>query len=193
MITTHTTNPHWSYYIALEDDIQKVARYIEFDISNFCVHSIQLAHLLLASSSEVDVIIKQLCQLIAPEDSAQNINEYKKIIRRDYPSIITQAVVSRKYGIRLTPWSNWKDDENPEWWWAHNKLKHERSNYFQLANLINTLNAIAALLIVNLHFELLSLQHNSPPFPYDLRHVIDNLYPVSELFRLDDQLIYMRE
>ena len=46
---------HWNYYIALEQDLSKVSRFIEFSEDNFETYSIELAHLLLAASSEVDV------------------------------------------------------------------------------------------------------------------------------------------
>ena len=44
---------HWNYYIALEQDLAKLSRYIEFAEGNFSTYSIELAHLLLAASSEV--------------------------------------------------------------------------------------------------------------------------------------------
>ena len=74
MIKTSEKNIHWDYYLALESDIGRLARYIEFDESNFDTHSIELAHLLLASSSEVDVVMKELCNLISPQSKAGNIN-----------------------------------------------------------------------------------------------------------------------
>lgn len=52
---------HWNYFLALEQDMDVVARYIEFTHANLNVYSIELAHLLFAASSEVDVIAKLLC------------------------------------------------------------------------------------------------------------------------------------
>ena len=36
---------HWNYYLALESDLEKVARYIEFTQDNFGAYSIELAHI----------------------------------------------------------------------------------------------------------------------------------------------------
>ena len=52
---------HWNYFLALESDLAQVSRYIEFDSNNYRTYSIELSHLLLASSSEVDVIAKGIC------------------------------------------------------------------------------------------------------------------------------------
>ena len=52
---------HWNYFIALEQDLIKVSRFIEFSQENFNTYSIELAHLLLATSSEIDVVLKALC------------------------------------------------------------------------------------------------------------------------------------
>ena len=53
---------HWNYFLALERDMETVARYVEFSAPNFDVYSIELAHLLFAAASEVDVVAKLLCQ-----------------------------------------------------------------------------------------------------------------------------------
>lgn len=56
---------HWNYYLALEHDMEVVSRYVEFCEPNFSVYSIELAHLLFAVASEVDVVAKLLCSELA--------------------------------------------------------------------------------------------------------------------------------
>lgn len=65
---------HWNYYIALEQDLSKVSRFIEFSEDNFETYSIELAHLLLAASSEVDVVLKSLCNMKNNQKNHKNIN-----------------------------------------------------------------------------------------------------------------------
>ena len=81
MIKTGETLLHWNYFLALESDLERVSRYIEFDKANFKTYSIELAHLLLAASSEVDVVAKTLCQRIDSKTKLENIDDYKKIIK----------------------------------------------------------------------------------------------------------------
>jgi hypothetical protein len=80
MITFKEKKLHWNYFIALEQDLEKTSRYIEFCNANREVFSIELAHLLFAAASEVDVLAKCICKLIEPKASPRNIDEYKKII-----------------------------------------------------------------------------------------------------------------
>src|SRR5438132_12157267 len=68
---------HWNYFLALERDMESASRYIEFCEANFSIFSIELAHLLFAAASEVDVVAKLLCKQIAPGASPKNINDYK--------------------------------------------------------------------------------------------------------------------
>ena len=50
---------HWNYFLALENDLAKTSRYIEFHEDNLQVFSIELAYLLFAAAPEVDVILTE--------------------------------------------------------------------------------------------------------------------------------------
>ena len=193
MIETEITNIHWPYYLAFEEDIEKISRYIDFDKSNYCTHSIELARILLAASSETDVLLKELCMLIDSSKNPQRIDQYREILAANNISLNSHGVESSKYGLKLNPWSNWEKDINPEWWWAYNRVKHERSNFFHLANLKNTLNSVAALLVVNIQYDSHMLQIENQNYKYELRDVINHLNPRSELFRIDDPWAYFRD
>jgi hypothetical protein len=193
MILKSDKNIHWDYYIVLENDMEKVARYIEFDESNFRTYSIELAHLLLAASSEVDVVMKELCNYMSPESKANNINDYRKIIKENNQGIIKQKVICDRYGLTLTPWSSWEADINPSWWQSYNKVKHQRSIHFDKATLENVLNSIAGLLIANIHLnhDIFCAKHRD--YPYDLRQSIVQLYTSSNLFKFDDVFLGLWE
>lgn len=186
-------NIHWDYYLALENDVEKLARYIEFDESNFETHSIELAHLLLAASSEADVVMKELCKYLSLGFKGEKINLYEKVIKEHFPTIIDMKVNSNRYGLSLEPWSNWKKDEAPDWWRGYNKVKHERNTHFEKANLKNVLNAMAGLFIVNIYFNYEKFRSERPEYPYDLKHTFESLIPSSNLFKLDDPFLYLRE
>lgn len=143
---------HWNYFLALDSDIEQVSRYIEFDKKNFKTYSIELAHLLLASSSEVDVIAKGICGFLEPQSPAENINHYQEIICRNLPEYVRESVYVPRFNLTLKPWSNWKAGKNPLWWRSYNKVKHERSEHFPEANLKNVLNSIGGLLITTFYF-----------------------------------------
>mgnify|MGYP001201090438 CR=1 FL=1 len=154
--------PHWDYFLTLEVDLINLARYIEFSEKNFDTFSIELVRILLAASSEVDVVAKVLCQQIDPDFLSRiksgkrnpSINDYKETILSKRPGVVNFRVELPRYGLTLLPWISWdKDGENPDWWKAYNSVKHERNNNFHQANLRNALNSVAGLfgLVLNLY------------------------------------------
>jgi hypothetical protein len=68
MIKVKANKLHWNYFLALEQDLEAASRYIEFCDANLKVFSIELAHLLLAAASEVDVLAKCICEIVAQAD-----------------------------------------------------------------------------------------------------------------------------
>lgn len=153
-MTIHEGTPliHWNYFLALETDVERMARFVEFSGNNFGTYSVEMAHLFLAASSEVDVVAKQICALVDAEANPGNIEEYRTILLRHLPKLESSPVTIPRYGLNLEPWSNWRSDETPYWWRDHNKVKHQRGEYFPLANLQNVLNAMGGLFLLVLHY-----------------------------------------
>ena len=182
------TKHHWNYFLALERDLEKLSRYIEFSDTNLGTYSIELAHIMLSASSEIDVVMKQLCNMSSP-DKAHNINHYKKIIKESIPNLIEEEFTISRYGITYKPWEKWLSDQNPDWWWAYNKVKHERHDYFHEANLKNTINTMGALLITTIYYykHLFSLEANEE---IDLLDTTYELEPQSSFIRLNTNYYY---
>ena len=143
---------HWNYFLSIEEDIKTISRYIEFTTANFDTYSIELARLLLTISSEVDVVSKQLCNLLDDTKIAKNINDYREIIKNHIPNIANEQVTIPHYGLTLKPWENWDSDISPDWWKNHNDVKHSRNDNFMKANLSNVLNAMSGLLLLVLYY-----------------------------------------
>ena len=55
---------HWNYFLAIESDLERLSRYVEFSKDNYKTYSLAMAHLLLSSASEVDVVLKGICKNI---------------------------------------------------------------------------------------------------------------------------------
>lgn len=174
---------HWNYFLALERDLEALSRYIEFCDQNFSVFSIELAHLLFAASSEVDVVAKLLCQLVAPNSPRGNIDHYKAALLPKIPDLPTTEVFVPRYGLSFRPWSNWTEGQNPNWWRSYNNVKHERDAYFHEATLKNALNALGALLIMTCHYYSRALADPAPSV-FPSTPVMLKLEPQSSLLRL---------
>lgn len=180
---------HWNYFLALETDLEAVSRYIEFSKDNLQTYSIELAHLLFAASSEVDVIAKSLCKLLAPAANRRNINEYRSIIASGIPTFANEQVFVKRYELTLTPWDNWQRNTNPVWWRSYNNVKHERDRYFSEATLQNALNALAGLLIVTFYYYKISFASTSAQAMSD-KDIMRELQPESKFLRLSDGYYY---
>lgn len=152
MAIRHTQRDvHWNYFLALEEDLFTVARYVEFSSRNMGTYSLEFARLLLTAASEADVIAKQLVKQISPGARVRNIDDYRAAIVRWSPKFTRQQVTLPRYGLSLKPWTSWSRGASPDWWLAYNAIKHDRAASFQSATLKNVLNAMAGLYLLLLH------------------------------------------
>jgi len=141
---------HWDYFTALEDDVQKLTRFIHFSEENLKVYSIELARLLMTSTQEIDVLFKQIC--VKHNDPSTTELGYRKFFQKGrYTKIRNIVTVLHRYDLRFTPFAKW-DNDTPEWWTANNKVKHQRHTDFHKASLGNVLKSLSGLLIANMYF-----------------------------------------
>jgi hypothetical protein len=188
-IAVASGNLHWNYFVALERDLEIVSRYIEFSEQNFQVFSIELAHLLFAAASEVDVVAKLLCERVSPAAPRGKINQYKAALVGAIPDLPTTSVYVPRYGLKFEPWSNWAGRESPIWWRSYNNVKHERAAYFHEATLKNALNALGALLLLIFHFYARALA-KPPAVLLSPKDTTSQLLPEPTLLRLNSDLYY---
>ena len=151
-IQTSTIEPHWNYFLALDGDLARLARYVEFHSKNFDCFSVEIARVLLAAAAEVDVVAKQLCEILRPGCGADGINAYRDVIVAGLPDVANFEIQIPRYGLQLVPWDEWKVPNGvPLWWTANNKVKHERHTHFDHATLKHALNAVGALFVLLLY------------------------------------------
>jgi hypothetical protein len=151
-ITSSKIEAHWNYLLAIEGDLERLSRFIEFNERNFDCFSIEISRILLASGAEVDVVCKQICKKLNPSSSANGIYSYQNEICAAYPHIPDFEVLIPRYGLTLTPWDNWNQPKSaPIWWTAYNKIKHHRDSEYHRVNLKNALNAIGGLFVMVLY------------------------------------------
>ena len=150
-ISRSNTYIHWNYFLALEEDLDRLGRYVDLVGNNDNTYSIEIARLFLGASSEVDVVLKQLARKNNPSSTASSINAYYSEITAHCPNFINFEVLLPRYGMSLQPWVYWSASNPPLWWQDHNKVKHHRDQHFDRANLKNCLNSVAGLFIAVLH------------------------------------------
>jgi len=185
MIQTNPSKHYWNYFLSIEEDLERVARFIEFDEDNLQTYSIELAKIFLSASSEIDVFLKQICHKMDDLENPKNINGYRKVIISKLPEFIEETVFVHRYGFQFNPWEEWSNNKNPNWWTNHNKVKHQRNIYFKEANVENVLKALGALLICVTYFYKLKLQedYKEKSIKIDMNKTCELLNPKSKLFK----------
>jgi hypothetical protein len=143
---------HWNYFLALERDLEVASRYVEFDKANFKTYSIELARLLFAAASEVDVLAKALCALFVPSAQPADMDEYRVRLVEHLPKLMDMEAVIPRYGLSFAPWKEWRNDRNPDWWTKYNDVKHQRDRLFHEGNLRSALLAMSGLLTITFQF-----------------------------------------
>jgi len=135
---------HWNYFLAIEDDVCRLSRYIDLNKDNYSAFSIEMTRILMMSTQEVDVIFKQICN-----NDSNNEECYRSRIPTLFPRLPSHRIFFNKFGISCTPFHSWCNSprSTPVWWTANNKIKHSRNLHFQKGSLENALNAFSALFI----------------------------------------------
>lgn len=142
---------HWPYFIALEKDVVTLSRYVDFSSPNMLTFSLEMARILLAAGAEADVLLKRICELNEPDSKVCRIGDYFEIISRHHGSLFTFEVQLPRWGISLVPWEQWQQTAPPDWWTSYNKVKHHRASHFHRANLQCTIEAVAAVFVLNVY------------------------------------------
>lgn len=152
---------HWEYYLVLEKDFLEIERYVTFDlgdnflydgqpvtdIGNSECFSNEFIKQYQAICSEVDVILKSICQEINSNSTAKNMKEYTNEVLSlpEWANIAKQKVNMKD--VELQPFLSWSNSpyNSPSWWTQYNNVKHGRLSNYKKANLKNTINSLAAL------------------------------------------------
>ncbi len=90
----------------------------------------------------MDIVAQQLCENLDPGRRVQNMDDYRLTIVGAKTILRDAAVEIPRYGLALSPWDNWRENRNPDWWRAYNSVKHQRHERYSEANLKNTLNSV---------------------------------------------------
>lgn len=145
--------PFWEYFLAIEQDLEKCTRYVEFDKRNYGAHSLEFARIIVASGAECDTVMKLLCESIRGSGVPDCILDRFPIVNLAYPTFTEHEIEIPRYGLSYRPWGAWSSSGSPFWWGkGYDKIKHERDRYFENANLENAIMATAGLLCTLMYY-----------------------------------------
>ena len=143
---------YWQYFLKLESDFHAATRYIACSKTNDTTCSIEFAQQLVCISTECEAIFKKTCKIIDPKNPCTNMGHYKQTILKRFPEIHKAPVHLDPFNLIVHPFAEWDNSGGRiEWWNAYQDIKHHRDSNFEKANLSNTLNALCALLVLELY------------------------------------------
>lgn len=187
---TITYPKYWNYFLSLERDFDMLSRYIEFCTGNYSTYSIDIARQIIATCSEVEVIAKEICYLFDnnfnKNSNRNNMDAVRKRLLSNLPELQNEHVYLNRYLLSSTPFINWQYDQNPDWWVSYNHVKHNRSDKFFEANLLNLINSTGGLFILNFYFYKTFFQKHYPLQFTDNSDVFYVLKRRPVLLELDD-------
>lgn len=158
-MTKDDIKKNWNYFKSLAKQFQQTEQFVDHamdntgNLTNGKTFSNEFAKLLLLSASEFEVIAKDLCAESghAVYDKA-NIKEISETVLLLYPNIINTKISTPYQVIKpLATWSITETQFGIPWWHAYNKVKHDRTQNFEEANLNNCLEVLASLMVLELY------------------------------------------
>ena len=143
---------HWDYFLKLEADFADTLRYIECCEANEAAFSTEFAKQLVCICTECEALIKKICKATDPKNPATNMGHYKRSTLKAFPGIHKAPVYLGRRRRTLHPFADWHTTGGRlEWWNAYQDIKHHRDSNLEKANLGNTLNALSALLLLEIY------------------------------------------
>lgn len=169
-VTAFVTDPRYATdrlqlsraYMNIENELRKVFEYIEPDDDNNSTFSFALYSLLLRACTEVE----SNCRLIMQANGATPGGKRSHFTMEDYVKLDGSSKLS-KY---IATFPNWRKNDAtleyiskdfcpfanfdapvpkaPDWYSDYNKVKHNREENLEKANLTNCMNAVAGILIL---------------------------------------------
>jgi len=95
---------HWRYLLSLEKEFTETLRYVEFTPSQESVYSFEFTRLLILICSELDVLLKVVCDSACPKGKPGTIGEYFPCIAGKYQIQLEAGRVDR-LSLRVVPFN----------------------------------------------------------------------------------------
>ncbi len=141
----------WDYMRMIEREFVRTLDFVSLSDEHAKVHSNEYAKLLLLAGSEVDTLMSFVASHIA-ERPISGVKGCQTILCSHYKGFETVEISIPRIDRTIRPFSAWsKKRTSPDWWVAYNNVKHDRYRNFHDANQENCLQAIAALVVLNLY------------------------------------------
>lgn len=195
-------NLFWPIYKKLEDEFKDLSYYIKIDNKQMKTYSIKIADLILRIVAECENISSEICkrEKIKFKDKkghikkVVNFNEYIDALNKIFNlenKLVNPIFVNMEddtFYSKLTPFRkekikvNGADKSILKWYNAYNKIKHDRTRNFKMANLENLIYSLSALFMLNIYFRN-EIYYDTEDSNFDT--IISKIESFSDVFCID--------
>lgn len=196
-------NLFFPVYKQLEKELDELSYFITFDKKQLKTYSIKISELLLRTVSEIENISKELCKREKIKFYDKNKHIRKVVYFNDYFEKLEHIfLLSKKYvsfdldncnenifDVKLVPFKkdktytlNGKTKSIWSWYYAYNKIKHDRVKFFRYANLECLIKALAALFLLNIYYLNKTFYSETS---YDTDYILEKIEGFSKIFSVD--------
>lgn len=143
---------HWDYFLALDEDLRTLRRYIAFHEDNLETFSLELHRVIQMAALEVEAVLLSLCRGISGRCGGKRSPSFadldllgKDFVRQKWGIGVEDIEVHfLGLGVPLKPLDSQGQPVYP-WWDAYTSLKHGRPQALKKATLRHALMAVGAL------------------------------------------------
>jgi hypothetical protein len=143
---------HWDYFIALDEDLWTLRRYIAFEGANLGTYSIECHRIIQMAALETEAVLYQICRLRSGtcQNSSGRTRPFREFLEHLRGSLEGHGLELGKIRVRyigsleVQPFPS-SDPSALPWWDAYTALKHRRHQALQKATLRHALQAVGAL------------------------------------------------
>jgi hypothetical protein len=189
---------HWDYFIALDEDLWTLRRYIAFEEANLGTYSIECHRIIQMAALETEAVLYQMCKLRSRNaDDCQKspgrtrpfmeLLEHLKGVLEEHGLELGKICVRYIGSLEVQPFPS-SDPSALPWWDAYTALKHRRHEALQKATLQHALQAVGALVTAITVLAWLNRQgdravnlHPSPRATYSVQYDGENVAFVAPL------------
>lgn len=196
-------NLFFPVYKQLEKELDELSYFITFDKKQLKTYSIKISELLLRTVSEIENISKELCKREKIKFYDKNKHIRKVVYFNDYFEKLEDLfLLSKKYvsfdldncnenifDVKLVPFKkdktytlNGKTKSIWSWYYAYNKIKHDRVKFFRYANLECLIKSLAALFLLNIYYLNKTFYSENS---YDTDYILEKIEGFSKIFSVD--------
>jgi hypothetical protein len=150
------TGDLFEQYAIIEEDFVNIIKYIPLEKENFDIYSPRLSDILIRCCVSIEIFFREWLNhySFSKNEKIRELRDKRRLTINDFyiafsDSLKDSNVYIRQLNSDLYPFKEWTENSAPKWWDSYNKIKHNKTEKHNNANLESALNALAGLFLLH--------------------------------------------